>query len=1113
MLKVVLRFLRRSISHLPRVVPLGALLLLFLGATIVLVLRYSILPDIGRYHGDITAKVGQIIGQPVIIGKIEADWWGYRPRLKFIDVRFLDKNGQTALVLPRVDNVVSWLSLLTGEIRLYSLEIDQPDLLVKRDAQGVVHIAGVAMSGQVAGQTSELDWLLDQSRIAIHDARITWQDELRAAPPLVLTQVELIIENSVLFENLEFIRNSGLIENAGRRHRFALRAQPPVELSSKLDVRGDFDGESFVSLNLWSGQLYTQLDYGDVGTWNEWLTLPVGINSGRGAVRSWLGFEKGKVNQLTADIALEDIQARLAGDLPILDVREVRGRVGWKNITQAKEISTRNLSLLMTDGLQLESTDFFMRLNYAKDGQPPGGEIRTNMLELSKLASLAEFLPLGQEMRQQLTEFSPRGQISGLQLKWQGDASNSLHYEVKGRFNDISLNRVGEFPGFSGLTGQINGNDESGSLSLYSYNMSIDAPNVVVEPLAFDVFNAQFGWRRNERGLEVKFSNVSVANPDLAGNFAGKFQTLSHSPGEIDLTVHLSRVSVRHAYRYIPLVALHGSALAWVRDGFVDGQADEFDLRLQGDMKNFPFDRSDTGVFRIRARAKDVAVEYAQDWPRIENAIAELSIEGRHLKVTSPTAMTAGSNLQNISVVLPDMLGHDLVLQVSGEADDETMRGLDFIQQSPVRGYIDGFTDGATARGKGALRLNLGIPLSGDKPVSVSGNYRFIDSDLDLGRGKPTLTKTNGELLFTESSVRTRNLMAEIFGGPATLEVQTTEDGVMRAKISGRADMEVMRKQESYPLLHYLHGVSPWEAELTVQNKQVNLLLTSNLLGLTSDLPAPFSKRAKEPVSLRFEKKPVDDQKDMLSIKFGSIFTAQLLRHETDGSWDIKRGKVNFGREGKWPTRDGVVITGTIPHLSLEGWGALLSGKRDSASNDKPTAVNIIAIDLLIPKASGYGYKLDDLRISGRKRSEVLIVKLLSSALDGEMRWQPKGGGKLVAHIKNLVLDKDTIEGKQKNDTGKSGVGNERKNDDAFGQAKPAGSVGFAHRGRERKDSGHRYRRGKPHRTTDRSEALQLGAALWQSRQLNQSPRFPWSSARRSQPSRCPHWCRRRLSQ
>lgn len=981
MIKKSLRFAWRGLSHLTRITLVSAAVLALAGTALLLGMRYWVLPDIERYHDVITSSLSQAIGQPVSIGKIEADWPGLRPHLQLNDVRIFDKDKQQqlALVLQRVEGVVSWASLLQGEVRLHSLELYQPDLLLRRDTQGLMYIAGVPLS-KTTPEANLADLLLRQSQIVVRDARVTWQDDMRAAPPLVFDHMEVFIDNS------------------GRRHRFALRALPPPQLSALIDVRGDFNGLSFDDLKVWHGQLYTQLDYADVAAWRTWLSLPAGFKRGKGALRSWLQVADGKVDQLTADLALADVQAQWADDLPPLDMRILSGRISWQNVAQGFEISTRGLSLQMSNGLSLRPTDFYLRHVAANGAQPARGELRANILELAHLASLTDSLPLESGLKKQLAEFAPQGTLSDVQTKWEGDAGKLLHYEVKTHFDQLSLKQTAKSPGFSGLSGEVDGNDSSGTLSLFAHKLTVDAPQIMPEPLAFDTFTAHSSWQSNKQGMEVKFSNVAASNADLAGTVNGRYQTLPNSPGRLDLDVNLIRADVRHTDRYIPLVALNKETHDWLRAALLDGQADEFHLRLNGDLNDFPFPENKRGVFEIKARAKGVVVNYDKEWPRIENGIGELLIQGNRLQVTVPSATLEGARLQNVSVVMPDMAGPDLLLQIRGEAAGETAHSLDFIQHSPVRGYIDGFTDNVTAQGSGNLALRLDIPLRGKNPVTVAGTYRFLDNELQLDDGVPTLYKVNGDLTFTESSLRARNVSAQILGGPAMLTVQSGANGTVLANIHGHADMDTLRQNVSQPLLSYLRGGSDWDAEIKVQKKQSEVVVTSNLNGLGSYLPAPFDKSPDEVIPLRFEIKGMTALQDVVSLQYGKLVGARFLRRQEGGDWVIKRGTVNFGGSARLQNREGVWLSGTLPLISLEDWVKL------SNTSDGGAPFAIAGANLQIQKLDAYGHGVSDLRINARNQNGVLTAQLGAKEINGEVSWQAQNKGKLVARLKNLTL-------------------------------------------------------------------------------------------------------------
>ena len=297
--------------------------------------------------------------------------------------------------------------------------------------------------------------------------------------------------------------------------------------------------------------------------------------------------------------------------------------------------------------------------------------------------------------------------------------------------------------------------------------------------------------------------------------------------------------------------------------------------------------------------------------------------------------------------------------------------------------------------------LQLEVPLGSPKPTKISGSYHFTDNDINLGRNIPMLMAVNGDLLFTESTLLTRNVSAKVLGGPTTILAQMDADGAVRVKASGKAVLGEIRSTAPHPLLLYLQGGTPWQAEITGLKKQVAIVVTSDLVGLSSRLPRPFSKAAAESIPLRLERKTLPGQHDLLTVKYGNVLGAKILRDEKNGIFQIKRGLVSLGSQGAWPNQDGLWITGTVPEFSLNGWGPLMGPSEGSP------LISRGGVDLRIKKVSGYGYKMDDVRIMARTRNNLMVAQVSSDALAGEVRWQSYGNGKLTARLKNLLLDKD----------------------------------------------------------------------------------------------------------
>ncbi len=979
------RLLWHHLNRLTRLAIIATTITAMLCAIIIIVLRYWLLPNIEQFHDKITASLSAAIGNPVKIGKIEGNWLGMSPRLDFTDVRIMDNQGQPALTLPHINASVSWLSVPAAELRLASLEIDRPALLVRRDTQGKIHIGSVAVSS--GGSDNNLaNWLLHQSRMVVRNAVIVWVDEQRGAPPLMLDQVNLRIES--LFSH----------------HQFALQATPPMELASPLDIRGDFHGKRIDDLKQWHGQMFAQLAYTDLLAWRPWLKLPEQLSSGRGALRGWLGIQAGEIAQITADMALRDVATRLGDDVPVMGVHYLHGRATWKTINEGWEVSTRNLSMQLVNGLRLQPTDFYLQTYPVGKSHPAGGAIRANTLQLESLVNLANFFPLEASLRSQLNAYAPRGRVSNLDMQWQVADEKLLNYQIKGQFSDLAMQQTGKLPGFNGLSVAVDGNEAKGRLNFNTQHMTVDAPGIMREALEVHNLTGQASWQHENGELAIRADNIALANDDLSGTLYGSFHSKAGTLGQLDLTVNLTRADLRRAARYTPLIALDKKENDWLNDAMLSGHTEDFHLRIKGNLSDFPLDGTKDTSIEMGAHAQGVAVKFAPDWPVIDNLSGELIMRNNKLEVQSQSANMMGAQVHHLSVTLPDMRNPDMPLDIKGEADAANNIFLQFIQQSPVHGYINEFTDGMSASGNGHLQLSARIPLQGTKPVKVSGLLRIPASDIDLGAGAPWLRNTHGELSFTESAMQAYNVAADILGGPAHMNVQTAEGGAVKANAQGRLNLDVLRRTETHPALGSLHGSTSWDANISIVKKVPQIIINSNLAGISSTLPAPFAKRSSEIWPLRIEKRNIADGQDQISAQLGKLLSARVLRTEENGVSVIKRGLINFGAQATdkqtatGELRAGLWVTGNIPELSLQGWESL-SGGSDGA------ALPISGANLRIDKLSAYGLRLSDLQINAAKRGDGITAQLASPQANGDVTWLPKsfnGAGKVTARLRNL---------------------------------------------------------------------------------------------------------------
>jgi uncharacterized protein YhdP len=165
----------------------------FLFCGVFLTLRYLVLPNVGLYKSEIEHFASQFVGKQIGVDEINASWSGLHPRLQLKGVVIYGDGDQAALTLPEVDATLSWVTLVTGQLRLEALEILQPDLEIMRDESGKVFIASIALNMDKTEDAKGLDWLLSQKQISIINGSLRWQDKLRGAPELELKDLTFIL--------------------------------------------------------------------------------------------------------------------------------------------------------------------------------------------------------------------------------------------------------------------------------------------------------------------------------------------------------------------------------------------------------------------------------------------------------------------------------------------------------------------------------------------------------------------------------------------------------------------------------------------------------------------------------------------------------------------------------------------------------------------------------------------------------------------------------------------------------------------------------------------------------------------------------------------------------
>jgi uncharacterized protein (TIGR02099 family) len=961
---------------------------------LLLALRVIVYPQLEAHRADIAGWLSARIGQPVEIDAIVTGWNGWNPELSIRGFRLRAAHDHaTLLELPRVDLVVAWTSIPRLDLRLKALAIEAPRLAVRRDTSGRLHVAGFELpAGDAPTDDSAFaDWLLRQPQVVVRDALLSWTDEWRSAPQLILDHV-----------------NFRLVQH-GDRHQAGLTGVPPAELAAPIDVRVDVVGTSLKDLSSLRGRLYARLDYADVGAWREWLPLPFALESGRGAVRMWADFAGGQANDVTADLELADVRATLGHDLEPLAIAHLGGRARWTQDATRRTFTATRLSLGLPDGTGVAPTNLALSLDTA-NAQVGRGSFSFDTLDLAPLATIAAHMPLPDALRTEVGRLAPHGTLARGRIAWSGDGRNPAHYTVAADVRDLSLAPQRDRPSVTSVSGSVALNEHGGEVHVDAEHARFTLPHLFADTIAADRLQGVVAWQYGETGPSVQWRGVAFTNADITGTTSGSFDASAGGAGTIDLDVALTHANLASADRYVPLVARDG-VREWLQHAVKGGTSSDVRLVLAGDLGQFPFRDGKGGRFTLAVKAVDATLAYADDWPVFTGVAADVRIDGPRVVVDATRARMGDVVVGATHAEIADF--HAPLLTVDGRASGPTRAFLAFIAKTPVADWIGHATDGIKATGDGRLELRLALPLEHLDQAKVNGRYVLARNDVEL-TGMPTLANADGELAFTERDFRAPAITAEALGGTMKLAVSADRERV-HAEGSGNADVARVRDAFDVPILARMQGTTDWKLAFDAHGQDTAWTIESTLAGARVDLPAPLRKSAADAMPLRVERKAKAGGGDRIDVAYGPIARAVLHRRASDGSFD--RALVQLGKAivaNADATQSGLWIRADVPAIDVDEWldvadRATDAGGVSGAATDK-LAIN--GIDLQSASVRALGRTFTNVKASVRRRGDDWRLAFDGPELAGDATWRTatpnEPDGRIVAHLSRFVMTDDT---------------------------------------------------------------------------------------------------------
>ena len=1022
------------------------------------VLHFVIVPRIEEFRPALEQQVSRVLGATVRIGTIVARSNGLIPSVEMTDVRLLDGHGREALKLPSVLAALSARSILG--MGLEQLTIDRPALDVRRSQDGRMWVAGLPLTAEDSTDGAGADWIFSQPELVIRDGTVTWTDEMRTEPPLTLTGVDWVLRNQ------------------HRTHSMRLDANPPEHWGARLSVSGIFK-QPLLSRRAslwreWQGQLYANFSQVDLAQLRRYADLGVELAEGSGSVRAWVDVVRGEPIGATADLALDNVKLTANPRLEALALHGVTGRLGARRRDAGMEFSTQALQFETRDGLRWPGGNVRVSVFDSDARMPARGEFVGDKLDLAAMAQIAGRLPLDDELRKTLSELAPKGLLDQVQVSWQGPLEKPTSFTAKGQGRQLEIAarsvEAGARPGFHGADIDFDFNQSGGQARLAMQSGAIDLPGIFDDAhVAMDHLGTDVQWKTQGDKISVTLPNLRFSNADAQGDVQVKWQTSTDtaaalgngsaqqstrlSPGLLDLQGHLSRADGARVYRYLPL-GMHKEVRDYVRDAVAAGSASNVKFKVKGNLRDFPFESSKQGDFRISADLHDVTYAYAPpgllpkdspQWPALTQLTGELVIDHTVLQIKGARATVAampGLRIAKADAVINNLYAGASVTVIA-EAQGPLTDVLGVVNGSPLGPMMGRALEHATASGAADYRFKLALPIAAVDKATVRGSITLAGNDLQVTPQTPKMTRARGVVNFSETGFSVVGAQARSLGGdvridggltswaPASPAAAAKASPPQVLRLQGTATSDGLRQAAELGfgarLAQHANGSAAYTATLGVRGGVPELSVTSNLVGMALTLPAPFAKAADVALPVRLETAAVRASlvpgadgvlraQDQLQFDVGKVVSITYVRDVSGVDARALRGSIAVGLAGDEIAplpAEGVQANVNLGSIDVDAWTDVLSraagadlapGAATSGASVGmgylPTSLAMRAQEITVG-----GRKLHNLVVGGAREGLLWRTNLDAAELNGYVEYrQPSGavGGRLYARLARL---------------------------------------------------------------------------------------------------------------
>ena len=883
-------------------------------------------------------------GLQILIGSLDGEMRGFRPRVKFQDVQIIGQLSDDATAVFGASSVELTINLWRSFIQwqLVVAELSASNIDMPAAVDGVDRSIVIPFDPNVFATEIE--------RIELDAMRVT------------LSRLSAPKQRPLIFDV-----HLGL-QRLGSERRLQVVATDIAQ--NRLIASGSGLGNP-LQFGRFEGQFTGQLQARDLSPITQFLGADI---DGEGVANLWV------------EAASAGIETTISAELSNVALQQSAGEIDRLSLLGAGSF----------DGLR--SVFYLAELNASEEGRelviPPMSievdaeviDIRSEALDLEELLRMGRALqPANSEMMTLISALAPVGVMRQLIVSEQRQSGER---SIDFRFDGLGWAPYRTIPGATNLSGRAVVKGNQGNFTLQSFDLSVSIPQQYPKPIELEALSAEFGLSWSDTTLQL-FGGKAVAD---AGSFVATALVSASVPlngskqdyPQLFLSMASDQVPVADMRALVPQ-GIDKEVYQWIQRSVNGGIGNDAAFVWRGSLLPTDLRRRSIQL----ATAFDIeSLEILPILPRASQINGRLVLDNGLVTVIGEAASIGNVRVSDALVQVGRRDRKSTLIStasLTSEADSavKQLQALEFLDPGfqTVLARTDAAGDLTAALSVQHAIKNRGVQPDVALQVAVD-NLELVDRPSGI-RG----SQLQGDFNYHQGQGITAGLVTgNLMGSPASVQFNKPDPGdQVDLTLSARARFEDWRAHFDVPLPLEASGETDVQLELRV-SRAIELTASSSLQGIELNLPAPLGKSTQEqsPIAVTFMRSDTVAS----SVDWPGRLQADY-RSTPEDDWRLwvdlsdrvvaeapDFSSLSFGER--------VLVSGGYQGVDIQPW---LSFFGNQLSNNKNKAdVNLRVANLKLENASLGARSLDNVNLNAEISGSDFTLAVNSEWLQGTVK-------------------------------------------------------------------------------------------------------------------------------